>query len=144
MRTGAITLSIGSHSENVFLIGLAINKIAASIPVTEQAAFEMEVAVVEAVNNAIEHAHHHNPAKQVTVEVRLETDIVRFTIIDQGAPIDFEAAMDAAAGMENAPQIERGRGFGIIRALMDEIKYQRNGCANYVTLLKYLKQPSEP
>jgi anti-sigma regulatory factor (Ser/Thr protein kinase) len=139
LRTGAITLSIESQFGNVFLIGLAINKIASSIPVNEQSALEMELIVVEAVNNAVEHGHQHRRSKQVMVQVRLESDFIGFTVIDRGAPINFEKALAAASGMENAPDIERGRGLGIIRALTDEIRYERKREANYITLIKYLK-----
>ncbi|HUN58758.1 MAG TPA: ATP-binding protein [Candidatus Binataceae bacterium] len=140
MPTGGITLSIESQFENIFLVGQAINKIVSSIPVSEKTAFEMELAVVEALNNAVEHAHHLQRAKRVKVRVSLESDLVSFTVIDQGAPFDFEAAMRTAAIMENVPEVERGRGLGIIRSLMDEIKYERKGKANHITLIRYLKR----
>jgi serine/threonine-protein kinase RsbW len=140
LRTGRVTLSIESQFGSVFLIGLAVNKIASSIPVSQQTAFEMELAVVEAVNNAIEYAHQSRKNKQVTVQVNLESDFIAFTVIDRGSPIDFETAMAAAAGMENAPAIERGRGLGIIHSIMDEVKYERKGQANHITLIKYLKR----
>jgi serine/threonine-protein kinase RsbW len=139
LRTGAITLSIESEFGNVFLIGLAINKIACSIPLGEQAAFEMELAVVEAVNNAVEHAHRQRRDKRVTVQVDIEPNLISFTVIDQGPPIGFEALMPAAEGMENAPEIERGRGLAMIRALMDEVRFERKGKANHIMLIKYLK-----
>ena len=139
MRTGAITLSIESEFRNVFLIGLAINKIACAIPLSEQAAFEMELAVVEAVNNAVEHAHKQCREKRVIVQVSLEPNRISFTVIDQGPPIHLQTLMSAAAGMENAPAIERGRGLAMIRALMDEVTCERKRKANYITLIKYLK-----
>ena len=140
MRTGAITLSIESEFRNVFLIGLTINKIARSIPLSQQAAFEMEVAVVEAVNNAVEHAHRHRRDKRVTVQIKIQVDFIRLTVIDEGAPIQPETFISAEAGMENASEIERGRGLAIIRALMDEVRCERKGKANYVTLIKYVKR----
>jgi serine/threonine-protein kinase RsbW len=140
LRTGTISLSIESEFGNVFLIGLAINKIACSIPLSQQTAFEMELAVVEAVNNAVEHAHQHRRDKRVTVQLSVEPNLISFTVIDKGPPINFETLISAAAGMENAPEIERGRGLAVIRALVDEIRYERRGKANRITLIKYLKR----
>jgi serine/threonine-protein kinase RsbW len=140
LRTGKITLSIESQFDNVFLIGLAINRIASSIPVSEQAAFEMELAVVEAVNNAIEHAHDHQRNRQITVRLQLRSDFVQFQIIDRGAPIDFDAAMAASPNLESAGELERGRGLSIIRALMDEVRYERRHESNHITLVKYLNR----
>ena len=140
MRTGKITLSIESQFDSVFLIGLAINRIAFSIPVSEQAAFEMELAVVEAVNNAIEHAHHHQRNRQITVRLQLRPDLIQFQIIDRGAPIDFDAAMAASPNLESTGELERGRGLSIIRALMDEVRYERRHETNHITLVKYLNR----
>lgn len=139
MRKGAITLSIGSEAVNVSLIGLAINRIASSILASDQAAFEMELAVVEAVNNAIEHAHHYEPEKPVTVRLRLAEDHIQFTIIDEGAPFDFAGGLAMAAKNDTGEEPERGRGLAIIQKLMDEIRYERRGETNQITLLKYLK-----
>ncbi len=139
LRDREITLSIESHSANVSLVGLAINKIASHASVSKQAAFEMEVAVVEAVNNAIEHAHKHQREKLVAVRVRLTPDRIKLTVIDSGAPIDFKAAMAVSAALDNPGEVERGRGLKIIQALMDEVKYERKGETNQITLVKYLK-----
>jgi len=140
LRTGEITLSIESQFENVFLIGLAVNKIASFIPVSKQAAFEMEIAVVEAVNNAIEHAHRHQRGKRVTVRLNLLSDRIQFTVVDRGVELDFKALMGTSAGIENADEIERGRGLKIIDALMDEVRYERKGETNQITLVKYLNR----
>jgi serine/threonine-protein kinase RsbW len=140
LRTREITLSIESQFGNVPLIGLALSKIASYASASKQEISEMEVAVVEAVNNAVEHAHHHRREKLVTVRVRLSSDRIRFTVIDSGPSIDFKAALAVSAALENATEIERGRGLKIIRSLMDEVKYERKGETNQVTLVKYLKR----
>jgi serine/threonine-protein kinase RsbW len=139
LRKGAIRLSIESEPGSVFLIGLAVNRIASSIPVSQQSAFEMELAVVEAVNNAIEHAHHYQHNKPVTVRLRLYSDQIRFTIIDRGAPFDFEAELSRVLNRHDAGEPERGRGLRIIRELMDEVEYERKGETNRITLVKYLR-----
>jgi serine/threonine-protein kinase RsbW len=140
LRTGEIALSIESHFGNVFLIGLAVSQIASLIPASNQSAFEMELAVVEAVNNAVEHAHNFEREKLVTVCLRLDSDRIRFTVIDSGVAFDFKAAMVRSAGTENAGEVERGRGLKIIDALMDEVKYERKGETNHITLVKYLNR----
>jgi serine/threonine-protein kinase RsbW len=140
LRKGEIALSIESQFGNVFLVGLAINKIATFVQVSTQSAFEIELAVVEAVNNAVEHAHHKQREKVVTVRVRLTPRRIKFTVIDSGAPIDFKSAIAASAALENSIEAERGRGLKLIRELMDEIRYERKGETNQITLVKYLEQ----
>jgi serine/threonine-protein kinase RsbW len=139
LRQGAITLSIESETQNVYLIGLAVNRIASSIPVSSQSSFEMELAVVEAVNNAIEHAHNFQRNKQVTVRLRIHSDHLQFTIIDRGAPFDFAAALTMSSRLESGEEPERGRGLKIIQGLMDEVRYARKGETNQITLIKRFK-----
>ena len=52
MRTGSISLTIDSEFQHVFLVGIAVQQICSWIPLSDQSAFEMEMAVVEAVNNS--------------------------------------------------------------------------------------------
>jgi anti-sigma regulatory factor (Ser/Thr protein kinase) len=94
---------------------------------------------VEAVNNAIEHAHHYQPDKSVTVRVRLNTDNLQFVIVDEGARFDFAAALAAAAPAPDGEEPERGRGLKIIQGLMDVVRYERKNETNQITLVKYLK-----
>jgi serine/threonine-protein kinase RsbW len=99
----------------------------------------MELAVVEAVNNAIEHAHHYQPEKLVSVRVRLNADHLHFVVIDQGPPFDFAAALAAFARDPAGEEPERGRGLKIIQELMDELRYEHKNETNQITLVKYLK-----
>jgi serine/threonine-protein kinase RsbW len=139
LRQGAITLSIESEVENVYLIGHAINRIATSIPVSSQSAFEMELAVLEVVNNAIEHAHNYQRNKQVTVRLRLHSDRIQFTIIDRGPRFNLAAALAASLRLEQGDEPERGRGLMIVQKVMDEVRYERKGEANHITLTKFIK-----
>jgi serine/threonine-protein kinase RsbW len=138
LRKGEITLSIGSSFRDVFLVGLAVNKIAAFAQVGSQSAFGIEVAVVEAVNNAIEHAHHQQPNKRVAIQIYTYPDRIKVTIIDRGAPIDFTALMAASANLKDEAKLERGRGLGIMRRLIDDVAYHRVGNTNQIVLVKYL------
>jgi len=121
----------------VLLIGLAVNKIPSFYSISKQSAFEMEVAVMEAVNNAVEYAHHHNREKVAKVRVRIPPDHIRFIVVDSGEPFDFKAAIAASVGLKNAHKVELGRGFSTIRALVDQVKYERKGETNQITLVKY-------
>ena len=84
MRTGSIALTIDSEFRNVFLVGLAVQSICASIPLSEQSAYEMEMAVVEAVNNSIEHACHNCAGHPITICMHLTEDRITFVIADDG------------------------------------------------------------
>ena len=134
MRTGAVTLTIDSHLDHVFLVGVAVNRICAAVDLGEQVAGEVEAAVVEAVNNAIEHAYANRPGHRVDVRVRLESDGVFVQVCDDGRAIPAETWRAAAAEPERLA--ERGRGMMIMRGFMDDVQYAREAGRNVVTMIK--------
>jgi len=138
MRTGSINLTIDSQFQNVFLVGLAVQRICSSIPLSEQAAYEMETAVVEAVNNSIEHACHQQPGHPITIRLNLSEDRVTFVISDAGEAVEYIREMPALDETDRSNLPTRGRGVQIMRAVMDEVGYRTNGTLNLLTMVKYL------
>lgn len=138
MRTGSIALTIDSQFRNVFLVGLAVQRICLSIPLSEQSAYEMEMAVVEAVNNSIEHACHKQPGHPITIRMNLSEDRITFVVSDGGEAVEYFREMPALEAAGHSLPAERGRGVQIMRALMDEVGYRTDGNSNLLTMVKYL------
>ena len=137
MRTGSITLTIPSHADHVYLVGVSVNRICTECGLGELAAYEAEVAVVEAVNNAIEHAYGNEPTHQVEIVVSVEADRILFAIRDSGRALPAEAL--AAPLDEAADSSEHGRGLRLIRGFVDEVTYASDGSRNTMTLVKRLR-----
>ena len=136
MRTGTIELTIGSQLDHVFLVGEAVGAICAASPLGAAKAREVEAAVVEAVNNAIEHAYGNEKGHAVKVMVTLLVDRIMFRICDTGRRMDQTPAGLATGDRALEDLGEGGRGFSIMRALMDEVSYAQAGSQNVLTLVK--------
>jgi serine/threonine-protein kinase RsbW len=94
--------------------------------------FGVRLSLEEALVNAIKHGNRMDPAKVVRIDCRIESDIVRVVIEDQGPGFRPDAVPDPTAE-EN---LERpcGRGIMLMRAFMSLIEYNATG--NRVTLEK--------
>lgn len=94
--------------------------------------FGVRLALEEALVNAIKHGNRMDPAKVVRIDCRIESEIVRVVIEDQGPGFRPDAVPDPTAE-EN---LERpcGRGIMLMRAFMSLIEYNATG--NRVTLEK--------
>src|SRR5258707_44741 len=94
--------------------------------VTEKNEEEIEIAVHEALANAVIHGNHENPRQRVHVTCRCSTDgEVLITVRDEGKGFDAGLVPDPTE-----PQtllLTRGRGLHLMRALMDEISFEKNG-----------------
>ncbi len=138
MRSGSLTLRIDSQLDHVFLIGLSMRAICAAARLDDAAASAVELCVVEAVNNAIEHAYGNQPGSVVEVEAALADTALRIEVRDRGRSMDWAAAC-ALADAHAAEQLdEGGRGVFIMRSLMDGLSYHSADGWNVLTMVKQL------
>ena len=75
--------------------------------------------------NAILHADHEDRQKHVHVTCRCEPDEVSIAVKDEGKGFDTDNVPDPTAP-QNIGSIH-GRGIHVIRALMDEVRFDEGG-----------------
>ena len=134
-----IQLSIESRLENVSLVGLAVGAYCRFLELDAENAYQIELSVVEAVNNAILHAYQGQPDNRVRVAITLYTDRIAFEVCDSGQSMDKSLLADAAHkpdALDNLP--ETGRGLFLIRTVMDEISYETCHEINVLKMTRYL------
>lgn len=91
----------------------------------------LRVALGEAVANAIRHGSGGQPDRTVRIFAEVLDGEVRITVEDEGPGFDPEAVADpTAAERRHEPD---GRGLFLMRSLMDEVRFAREGSA--VTLV---------
>lgn len=145
---GNIQFIIASRVQDVRLIGLAVNRLCSIHGFSEMDAFGIELCVVEAVTNAIEHAYHCELGHQVRVVLNLHPDRAEIEVRDQGSPMDASLLEEAGyAKLDLIPDdVEllsvRGRGLSIMKEMMDAVSYVQNGDENCLVLTKRLRPTS--
>lgn len=146
---GTIQFIIASRIQDVRLIGLAVNKLCSFHGFSEMDAFGIELCVVEAVTNAIEHAYGCELGHQVRVILNLHPDRAEIEVRDQGSPMDASLLEEAGcAKLDCVPDdVEllsvRGRGLSIMKEMMDAVSYLQDGEENCLVLTKKLRSPPE-
>ncbi|MDC0675682.1 ATP-binding protein [Nannocystis radixulma] len=103
----------------------------------DEARRRVEVAVGEAVGNAIVHGHREDPRKQVRLAVELDGRQLLVRVHDDGAGFDGPRSADPRAPERRfAPG---GRGFLLMRQAMDEVHHRpRPGGGTTVTMRAFL------
>ncbi len=87
---------------------------------------DIEVALGEALLNAVIHGNAEDPYKRVYVTTRCRADgEVSITIRDQGQGFDIGAVPDPTAAKNKMST--HGRGIYLMRALMDEVSFEEGG-----------------
>jgi anti-sigma regulatory factor (Ser/Thr protein kinase) len=86
---------------------------------------DVEIALREALANAIIHGNHEDRRKHVYVTCRCEPDEVSITLKDEGKGFDVNKVPDPTAP-ENIGS-DHGRGIHVMKALMDEVRFEEGG-----------------
>jgi len=105
---------------------------------TDGSEVDIEVALREALLNAVIHGNHEDPYKHVHVKLRCGPDgEVSIMIQDEGAGFDSGSVPDPTAPEHRMST--HGRGIYLMRALMDEVSFEEGG-----TVVHMRKSPSSP
>jgi len=133
-------LDVGSRFENIELVQVVLRDSLERLGVDEDTRHWVDVAVREAVANAIKHGNAQDPGKQVHVDLFREGDEVVIQVEDEGAGFDPEQLRNPLAP-ENLLK-PNGRGIFYMKSFMDDIHYgPRPGGGTIVTLRKKVAGP---
>jgi serine/threonine-protein kinase RsbW len=87
---------------------------------------DIEIALREALANAVVHGNRQDPRKSVHVTCRCTTDgEVSITVEDEGEGFDADSVVDPTAPASRL--LAHGRGIYLMKTLSDEVRFERHG-----------------
>ncbi|NOC47281.1 MULTISPECIES: ATP-binding protein [unclassified Ruegeria] len=98
---------------------------------------DVKIALAEAINNVVEHAYNGIAAAKVQVTCRLDRDLLDILISDTGRPLPGYRLPDgtpAPMGTDLQDLPEGGFGWFLIHRLTSDIRYERRGGCNRLSL----------
>ena len=135
MSTPEVQLTIGSRFENIELVKVVLDDCMQRFHVDDDARHWIEMAMREAVANAIKHGNKQDSTKHVEVGLSVENGEIILTVADEGRGFDPGAVGDPLAP-ENRFKRD-GRGIFYMKSFMDEVEYSsRPGGGTLLTLRK--------
>jgi serine/threonine-protein kinase RsbW len=121
-----LDLSMPASSESIATITAAISEILERIEIPEQKRLEIDLAVQEALANAVVHGCEGDPSKTITCKLnRDHQGRVVISVTDPGPGFRPEVVPDPQRS--EGLQADHGRGVYLIRQLMDEVQFERGG-----------------
>jgi serine/threonine-protein kinase RsbW len=132
-----ITLKIPAQADYISALSVALHSLCFYATGKEDFAIQFQQALVEALNNVVEHAYNNQAGHEISVCYYQEHNQIRIEIIDSGESMttlpepvlpDFDA--------------ESGRGWWIIHCSVDNYHYQvieqvQHSNTNILTLIKH-------
>ena len=88
--------------------------------------FDVELALREALGNAVVHGNQEDPGKKVHIRCRCGPGKqISIVVTDQGKGFDFGKAL--ANGLTAVPAAAHGHGIQLMKAYMDDVHFARGG-----------------
>jgi serine/threonine-protein kinase RsbW len=137
-----IKLVIDSNIEDVQMVSNVINRLCTLGPLTDVEIFQIELAVVESVNNVIQHAYNNERGHEVEIIFTLYANRVTLDVCDVGRTMDpkYMIQVDKSPLEFDPTELNRlpegGLGLAIIRQMMDDVTYSSRHDKNTLTFTK--------
>ena len=119
----AIRLAIGSRLELLSLIHAIIEGIAREQKLSEETTMALQVAVIEAGTNAIQHGNVFAETKAVKFDFLVQNGGIEIQVDDYGKGFDPSKVEDPTSD-ETHLLSPHGRGLFLMRSLMDEVTFE--------------------
>lgn len=135
MTVETTELTLPSRIESVEGAAVLIARVLGSSGVSEEVAFAVDIAVREAVTNAILHGNKQDESKAVHVTARTFANSMEITVADEGEGFD-PANVPNPTESENILKTS-GRGIFFIRTFMNDVEWVvRPGGGTTVKMMK--------
>jgi serine/threonine-protein kinase RsbW len=117
-------LELESRIESIARAAEAAAQVVRRLGLDDQAAFGVDMAVREAVTNAVLHGNRQDETKKVNVIFRGSPAGLEITVRDRGVGFDLSSVPDPT-DPQNLLKAS-GRGILFMRTFMDDVEYSRH------------------
>jgi serine/threonine-protein kinase RsbW len=134
-------LVIPIENEAELIAARTVEQIARAADFDQEAINQIKTALIEACINAAEHSE--SPDRRIYQRFAIEDDRLIITVSNKGKTFGSKNNQSPPLiGVERATS-KRGRGLQIIRALMDEVAFERTDDGASLVMTKLLKRPED-
>ena len=128
-------MSISSNPHDVEQLLTSLEDLLAKSCLDDMSAFHLRCAVVEVINNCIQHAYLNKTGQPIRISYQLDHDRVQIVVSDKG-----RAFLEPKETSEADPMSESGRGLQIIRAWVTKLSFERRDEWNVCELEQKIPQ----
>ncbi|MBP5770861.1 MAG: SpoIIE family protein phosphatase [Bacteroidaceae bacterium] len=135
------TLVLPNDTQEVPRLNDFVQEVCLKAGFASDVTMQLRLAVEEAVVNVMNYAYPPGTPGNVTLEVQTTDTRIQFTIIDSGVAFDPTAIPEVDTTLSALERPIGGLGIHLVRQIMDEVRYERSGTLNVLTLTKIISAP---
>lgn len=132
-------LVIPVEVEAELIAARTVEQIARAADFDQESINQIKTALIEACINAAEHGD--SPDRKIHQRFAIDDNRLIITVFNKGKTFDRADRQSTPSLAAQPAKGARGRGLQIIRALMDEVEFERTDDGARLVMTKYLKRP---
>jgi anti-sigma regulatory factor (Ser/Thr protein kinase) len=137
------TLEVEANLGAVRAAAVWLHSVAEDDDLPADVSFGLDVAVHEAVENAVRHGCRDRAGHLIRLSRRNDGRRVEVVVEDDGIPFDPSSLPAPPAPQRIGDVVPGGQGVSLIRHFTDEVRYRREGDWNVLTLVRGLAPRTE-
>ncbi len=141
-QNGTIHLEIPSDFRWLDVLNASLMAVAEEMQWDGDFTNAVSISAIEAASNAVEHGNAMDAGKRVCMQIRVSGGKFVMGVCDDGPGVDESVLARPLPSPDDLSL--RGRGFSIMKALMDDIRFLRSPDGRFLLELeKALPEPGE-
>ncbi len=131
------TLIVPNRMEEIRTIQVALEEFSEQQGLPLEALFQTQLSLEEIFTNVVSYAHDDDQEHEVEIIFSREGETITIEILDDGSPfnpLQEAPELDVKSSLEDRGI--GGAGIRLAKELMTELRYQRNGARNHLTMIK--------
>ena len=138
-RNNKIDISLKNDINEVSRLKQNLEEFAKHNNIEENTLFDLTLALEEIFINIILYAYEDKKEHQINICLGLEKDIILIEVKDDGKPFNPLKDTRIAFSDQHDDKKPGGKGFKLVKKLIDDMKYSRQKDINILTLKKFIK-----
>lgn len=131
-------LTIDNRLDQLQRVASFVEEICEEVGLGADLVFNLNLVLEEAVTNVIMYAYTDESLHSIKITAIAGNGVLTLTVEDDGMAFDPTQVPDADVTLSAEERPIGGLGIFLIRKIMDEVAYERNGDCNTLTMRKKL------
>ena len=134
------TLNLHNDVNEVPMLGEWMEVTGEQLGLPMAAVFQLNLALEEAFVNVVDYAYPGKNGMPVQLNMDGTGETLTFTLIDEGEPFDPTTLDEPDTNLSAEERPVGGLGVFLVKQIMDEVRYERQGNRNILTMTYTVKQ----
>ncbi len=134
------TLNLHNDVNEVPMLGEWMEVTGEQLGLPMAAVFQLNLALEEAFVNVVDYAYPGKNGMPVQLNMDGTGETLTFTLIDEGEPFDPTTLDEPDTSLSAEERPIGGLGVFLVKQIMDEVRYERQGNRNILTMTYTVKQ----